>query len=284
MELSKKVETIPNGAILYNNKVYIPYNNMEGLIPENSIFFQNKIYTQYIDNNNKEENQNIKEISKHKSEKELLPEKDNLLNKRNSSQKRKSKSESKKNMEKKEESNDEEKSNIKSEEEIFKEFNKYYYNIEEKKLMKYSLNKFNISRKTNRINSISYNCYDTYCMGRANAIISYTKIDNKYSINIKQFIIRNNHSIDYNNHVFIINQKINTDIKNNKIDKNSLKDICYARAYFINVINNNIYTQLNKIEIDFIKKYDIKEINTRNNDSVKIPVKKVIASASIYNK
>ena len=150
--------------------------------------------------------------------------------------------------------------------------------------MKYSCNKVNISRKTNRITSISYNCYNTYCMGRANAIISYSKIDKKYTINIKQFIIRNKHSIDYNNHVFIINQKINSDIKNNNIDTNSLKNICYARAYFINVINNNIYTQLNKIEIDFIKKYGIKEINTRNNDSIKIPVKKVIASASIFNK
>lgn len=82
----------------------------------------------------------------------------------------------------------------------------------------------------------------------------------------------------------IINQKINTDIKNNQIDGGCSKNICYARAYFIYIINNNIYTQLNKKEIDFINKYGIKEINARNNDSLKIPVKKVIASASISNK
>ena len=51
MELEKKVETIPNGAILYNMAVYIPYNNIEGPITKNSIIYHNKIYIEYIDNN-----------------------------------------------------------------------------------------------------------------------------------------------------------------------------------------------------------------------------------------
>ena len=191
MELEKKVETIPNSAILYNMAVYIPYNNIEGPIPKNSIIYHNKIYIEYIDNNIKKERQDYNEISRHKSKEEILQENDNLLKKK-SSIKRKSKSENKNKKEVKEEANDEDISNMKKEEEIFKDFNKYYYNIEEKRLMKYSCNKVNISRKTNRITSISYNCYDTYCMGRANAIISYSKIDKKYTINIKQFIIRKN--------------------------------------------------------------------------------------------
>lgn len=41
----------------------------------------------------------------------------------------------------------------------------------------------------------------------------------KKFINIKQFIIKNFHGRDYNNHVFIINQQINRDIKNNNIDR-----------------------------------------------------------------
>ena len=53
-------------------------------------------------------------------------------------------------------------SNLKKEEDIFKELNKYYYNIEDKHIMKYSCNKYNISTKSNKINSISYNCYDSY--------------------------------------------------------------------------------------------------------------------------
>ena len=35
--------------------------------------------------------------------------------------------------------------------------------------MKYSANKFNKSKKYNKILSITYNCYDTYCNDRANA-------------------------------------------------------------------------------------------------------------------
>ena len=68
------------------------------------------------------------------------------------------------------------------------------------------------------------------------------------------------------------------------MDKEKLKNICYTREYFINIFNNNIYTQLSKIEIDFVKKYNIKEINNRNNNDIKIPVKKVIALTSISHK
>ena len=55
-------------------------------------------------------------------------------------------------------------------------------------------------------------------------------------------------------------------------------------TYFIHIINNYLYTQLNKIEIDFIKKYGIKEVKASSNNGINIPVKKVIASASISNK
>ena len=50
------------------------------------------------------------------------------------------------------------------------------------------------------------------------------------------------------------------DIKNNNINTDDLKSILYARAYFIYIIKNNPYTQLIKIENDFIQKFKIKEI------------------------
>lgn len=203
MKLEKKIEIIPTWAIVHNNKIYVPFLYKEGPFPKNSIICETKIYTEYIDiNNNNKEKYNIKGIDRPKSDKDLLPKKDNIINNKNKSKKKKSKSENKEYLEVKKEDIDEDISNLKKEEEIFKEFNKYYYNIEEKRLMKYSCNKYNISRKTNRINSISYNCYDIYCMGRDYAIITYSKIDNNYSININRFIIRNNNSIDYNNHVY----------------------------------------------------------------------------------
>lgn len=45
--------------------------------------------------------------------------------------------------------------------EYFKKMNKYYYNIEKKRIMKYSLNRANISIKDNKLHSMSFNCYDT---------------------------------------------------------------------------------------------------------------------------
>ena len=44
--------------------------------------------------------------------------------------------------------------------------NKYIYNIENNIVFKYSGNKFNYSKRNNRILSVSLNCYDTYCYGR----------------------------------------------------------------------------------------------------------------------
>ncbi len=52
---------------------------------------------------------------------------------------------------------------IKNEEEIIIKLNKYFYNWENNKLMKYSLNRANKSRKDNNIHSMSFNCYASYC-------------------------------------------------------------------------------------------------------------------------
>ena len=48
--------------------------------------------------------------------------------------------------------------------------------------MKYSLNRINKSTKTNKYNSVSYNCYDTYCGGRAHGNVIYTKINEQKEI------------------------------------------------------------------------------------------------------
>ena len=71
------------------------------------------------------------------------------------------------------------------------------------------------------------------------------------------------------------------DIKNNNINTDDLKSIIYARAYFIDIIKKNPYTQLIKIENDFIQKFKIKEIKLRENEQQVIPVKKVIQSAHL---
>lgn len=41
--------------------------------------------------------------------------------------------------------------------------------------MKYSVNLINKSTKTNKLNSVSFNCYDTNCAARAQTNIIYTK-------------------------------------------------------------------------------------------------------------
>ena len=46
-------------------------------------------------------------------------------------------------------------------------------------MMKYSKNRVNRSHKSNKLSYISFNYYDTYCMGRASAEIKYKTINNK---------------------------------------------------------------------------------------------------------
>ena len=266
------INNIPNGSILRNNRIYIPYDNKEGEIPRDSILYNNSIYIEYKDLNklqnnknkdNKEENINISDVNNNKEKK-----KNNV-----SFEKRKNNKNSKLDNIKDKEDNAE--SDDSEEELIFKKMNKYYYNAENNKIMKYSLNRINKSVKTNKYNSISYNCYDTYCSGRAHANIIYTKINNeKEIIEIKNFTIKTGHSIPYEDHIFVIYNQIEKDLKNNIIDTEKLKTLIYARAYFINKLKNSQYIQLTKIEMDFINQYHIKEFSSRFNDGIKIPIKK----------
>lgn len=54
---------------------------------------------------------------------------------------------------------------------MFKKLNKSYYNTGNNNIMKYSVNRINKSIKTNKLNFISYNCNDTYCIAPAHAHI-----------------------------------------------------------------------------------------------------------------
>ena len=93
--------------------------------------------------------------------------------------------------------------------------------------------------------------------------------------------IKNPHTINYEQHVYIIYKILENDIKNNNINTELLKNISYARAYFINQIKQNKYFQLIKIENEFIKKYKITEFISRSNENIKINIKKVISSAQL---
>ena len=78
--------------------------------------------------------------------------------------------------------------------------------------MKYSLNRINKSSKTNKFNSINL----------------------------------------IENHIFIKNHNILEYIKTNNISLSKLDNICYERVYFIYLIDNNMYIEINKIETNFI--------------------------------
>ena len=91
--------------------------------------------------------------------------------------------------------------------------------------MNYSLNRANKSKKDNKIHSVSYNCYDTYFIGRASAILKYKKVGEIETLYIDNFTNKNNHSLNLVNHVYIISQKVIEDIENNRIDKENLKNI-----------------------------------------------------------
>ena len=79
--------------------------------------------------------------------------------------------------------------------------------------MKYSINKINYSKNNNMINSISYNCYDTYCEARGNAIVKYIKNGENYNIYIDNFIFKKPHSLPYDKHVYVISKEAEYDIK-----------------------------------------------------------------------
>ena len=132
-------------------------------------------------------------------------------------------------------------------------------------MVKYSLNRINKSIKSNKYNSVSYNCYYIYCSGRAHGNIIYSKINNEKEIlEINDFTIKTAHSISYKDHIYVIYNQIENNIKNNTIDTKKLKTVIYARAYFINKLKNSQYIQLTKIEIDFINQYHINENRSEN--------------------
>ena len=266
---NKQITNIPNGAIYLNNQIYIPAQILDAKIPLNSIIYKNKIY-QVFNTNNVESNDN-----ETNSENKLEQKKDEDDIKNNEKKIAKAKQNSKDNQEKKEA--------IKNttEEEIFIINNKYYYNNENNKIMKYSQNRVNRSKKTNKLSYISFNCYDTYCMGRASAEIKYKKINNKEILYIENFTLKKTHSLPFDKHIFISEEKVKNDIINNKINTEELKNIVYARTYFMDIIKKNPYTQLIKIENDFIKKFNIRDIKLRGNEDELIPVKKVIQSAHL---
>ena len=79
--------------------------------------------------------------------------------------------------------------------------------------MKYSINKINYSKNNNMINSISYNCYDTYCEARGNSIVKFIKNGENYNIYIDNFILKKPHSLLYDKHVYVISKEAEYDIK-----------------------------------------------------------------------
>ena len=127
--------------------------------------------------------------------------------------------------------------------------------------MKYSLNRINRSRKTGKYNNISFNWYNSYC--RASASNECEKINDKEILYLKNFTIKIKHSLSANKHIFIIEEKVEQDIAYNKININDLNNIIYARTYFMDLIKKNPYTQLIKIEKDFIQRYKITQIRMR---------------------
>ena len=105
--------------------------------------------------------------------------------------------------------------------------------------MKYSLNRVNKSNEDNKILSISYYIY---CLGRARFMLKYKLFGDIETLYIDSINIKKPHSISRDNHVNIITQKVFESIKNNKTDKAKLKNIWYAKAYFIDIIKKPIFT------------------------------------------
>ena len=287
---SKNIVAIPEGAIFLNGSIYILMDTEKYKeIPINSILYNNKIYVPFNDDigSNDIKNDHLKDIEKKpfKNSNNNSDREENIINDNNIQiTKKKSKKNLNLSIKQKNTNIKNENLNDNYEELYFIKLSKYYYNIESNKIMKYSANKFNKSRKNNKIISITYNCYNTYCSARGNAIVKYSKIKDKDKLVIEHFIIKVNHSLPYEEHVYIINKKIEKDLKNNKINKDMLEKITYSRSYFINYIKLNPYLQITKIENDFIKTYNIKEISSRQNSNIKIPVKKVINSAHLHMK
>lgn len=110
-------------------------------------------------------------------------------------------------------------------------------------------------------------------MGKAYANVIYKKKENKEILYLVNFTIKTLHSIPYEDHIYIIEQKVKKNIETNNIKKDYLININYARAYFMEIITKNPYLQLLKIENDFIKKYKITEINSTMNEDIKINIK-----------
>ena len=258
----EEIINIPENAIFIKGRIYIPYTEDNVEIPKNSIIYHNQIYTEFtqdktgekdkILNKKKVQNKSNNKIIKSHSItdiKEVTNENKNYQKKDIKNKERKSLSTETKTV------NEKKQAKLNIEEDNFLKYNKYYYNLEDKNIMKYSINRANRSRKNNKLTTISFNCFDSYCMGRANAHVIYKKFENREILYLENFIIKTKHSLTYEQHIYIIEQKVKKDIEENKINKEDLKNIIYARAYFIDTIKKNPNTQLIKIETDFIKKF-----------------------------
>ena len=132
-----QITVVPKGAVIINKKIYVPLNNDDGYIPDNSIIWNNNIYYEFVQGNlsNKEDK------SVHKSNSENNVKTKNIKKKIKRETLSVDKSEIKSNNNKIEQSSESEieKSeniNKNNEEAIFKRLNKYYYNIEDNKVMK----------------------------------------------------------------------------------------------------------------------------------------------------
>ena len=213
-------------------KYTYPNNNNETNIPPNSILYNNSLYIEFKSNNiqsNSINQNNQKEPLILKFQ--IASSYDNIIDNRKKQNKNKIKKSNSENNKNQHNNNNDNNNNNKEipkttiEEEIFINNNKYYYNIEDNIIMKYSLNRANRSRRSNKFNSMSFNCYDIYCMGRAHASILYKKFDNKEILYLDKFIVKNPHTLSKDQHVFIIYQKVERDIKNNNINSEDLKNI-----------------------------------------------------------
>ena len=69
-------------------------------------------------------------------------------------------------------------------------------------------------------------------------------------IELKDFKVTIGNSILYEEHSYDIYNEVKKDIKTKNLNHENLKNICYARAYFMNEMKNSPYIQLNKMELD----------------------------------
>ena len=128
---------------MLNKKIYIPYDKTDGVLPENAIIKNKIIYAEFNEKTINNDNEKCKNLSESADcIKSKLNNKEK--NKRNKNIKSFEKKKNKSNANHSSDAVLEEKIKNRTEEEsIFKNLRKYYYIIEDNKIMKYSVNKCN---------------------------------------------------------------------------------------------------------------------------------------------